>query len=215
MVSPMPTRALHLIAAAARLALLYGLGVVLLLLALVLWTHDWVGNVRGVLQLQGLVFGTLFAAALLLLATVRRVGFATIWLLLIALWLWPVVRNGWSPIGMLAVFVSWSVVALPFYLIGAVGFPGRRVLRLGRWTATVPALVVALWVLLLLLTLAVTPAAYLSVASAVTGSFGAPPPLVLTLAPLVLGPAPILIALEALTRLRVERIASAGGLTSA
>jgi hypothetical protein len=210
----MATPVLHVIAAAARLACLYGLGVVLLLLALVFWTGDWIGNVRAVLQLHGLVFGSLFAASFILLATARRLGFATLWLLLIGLWLWPVAK-GWSGISLLALFVFWSVVALPLYILGAIGFPGRRFLHLRRWTATVPALVVVLWVLLLLLTLAVTPANYLLVASAVTGSFGKPPSLVLGLVPFLWGAAPILIALEALNRLRPEQLPSTGGLTSA
>jgi hypothetical protein len=203
------TRALRVLAAAARLATLYGFGVLLLLSALVLWTGDWVGNIRGVLTLYGYVFGILLATAFPLLAAARRLGFAALWLLLIAVWVWPLARHGWTPVGVLAVFVFWSVAALPFYLLGAVGFPGRRgLLRLGRWTATVPAVVLALWVLLLLFTLAVTPAHHLLVTSSILAMGLEPPSAVLKLAPVVWAPVPILIGLEALVRLWPNRIAA-------
>ena len=213
--STVTKRALHVVAAAARLAALYAFGVMLLLLALILWNREWIGNMRGVLQLNGFVFGSLFAAALLLLATARRVGFAMLWVLLIGLWLWLTGRIDWSPLFLVVVFVFWSIVALPLYLLGAVGFPGRHRLHVSRWTTTIPALVAALWVALVVFTVAVTPAPYLFVASVLDGSFGKPPAWVLTLAPVIWAPAPMLIGLEALIRLRPVGTPTAGGLTSA
>jgi hypothetical protein len=199
------TRILHVIAAAARLAALYGLGILLLLSALVLWTGDWVGNARGILRLFGSVFGILFGLAFLLLAAARRLGFAALWVLLCAMWVWLLSR-GWVPVGLLAVFVFWSVMALPFYVLGAIGFPSRRVLHVGRWTTTVPVLVLVGWVLLLVITLRVTPATYLLVASSPpVGSFGELSPL-LKLGPALWAPAPILISLEALIRLWPSKV---------
>jgi hypothetical protein len=195
------SRARRVAVAAASLAAVYGAGVVLLLSVLTLWTGEWVGAVRDLLEVHAVLFGVLFATAFLLLAVARRAGFAALWLLFLAFWVaWPLTR--WTPVGVLAGFVFWSVVALPFYAIGALGLPSHRVLRLGRRTLALPAVVLAVWTLLLAVTLAVTPTAYLFFASALDGSFGGPPPAVLKLARAVWGPAPVLIGLEALTRLR-------------
>ena len=121
----------------------------------------------------------------LLLATARRAGFALIWLLLVGAWVWwvwPLGRSRWSSDAVFTLFVFWSILALPLYGLGAIALPGPQLFRVGKRPVTAPAIVAAGWLLLLLVTVAVTPAEWLFTASAIDGSFGSPPQLALRLA---------------------------------
>ncbi|HEY0018247.1 MAG TPA: hypothetical protein VGC13_18170 [Longimicrobium sp.] len=191
--------------AAARLAALYALAVVLLMVVLALWTREWVGAVSGVASQHLWVFAILFAGAFVLLATARRAGFALIWVLLVGAWVWwvwPLGRSRWTSDAVFSLFVFWSILALPMYALGAIALPGPQLFRVGRWPITGPAMVAAGWLLLLFITLAVTPPEWLFTASAIDGCFGRPPQILRQLAWSILGPAPLLFGVEGAIRMR-------------
>jgi hypothetical protein len=190
--------------AAARLAALYGLAVVLLMVVLALWTSEWVGAVSGVVALHLWVFTILFVGAFILLATARRAGFALIWLLLVGAWVWwvwPLGRARWTSDAVFTLFVFWSVLALPFYGLGAIALHGPQLFRVGKRPVTAPVMVAAGWLLLLLTTVAVTPAEWLFTASAIDGCFGSPPQFARQLAWAILGPTPLVIGVEGVIRM--------------
>jgi hypothetical protein len=196
------------VVAAARLAALYAILVVLMLVALALWTGEWIGLVSEIGQLYLVTFAFVFAVAFLLLATARRAGLVAIWLLLIGSWnwwVWPLGRSSWLPDAVFPLFILWSVVALPFYVLGSVAIPAKPLLRVGRLAVAAPMIVLGGWVMLIVLTFAVTPPEWLFYVSAIDGLFGGPPPVVLRLAPLIWWPAPIVLGAQALVHVWPRR----------
>jgi hypothetical protein len=185
--------------AAARISGAYGLSVTALFVLLVLWDGEWVGNVAGVLGLLGRTFAATASIVLIALWLLRRLGLHVLWLGLIAVWIyWPL---RWIPVGVLAGFVFWSMFALPLYALSVLGFPDpvSAPARPGRIYRML--LVLSVWLTLLVVTLAVIPAAHLALASATTGMFDEPPDALLAMARPMWGPVPFLIALDAMARI--------------
>lgn len=198
-------RSLRIGTSAVRLGTLYGAGVFLLLLLLGTWTGEWSGAAGEIISGYAVQAGALAILAMLFLAVARHFGYMLLWLLLLCVWLaWPVAR--WPSLGVMVGFVFWSVAALPLYLIGVFGFTDPLVNR--RLRVTGPAIVLEAWALLLALALATTPAAYLFIASAITGLFDDPPDVVLRFARAIWGPAPLLIFAEVFERWRLTMISA-------
>ncbi|HEX6042014.1 hypothetical protein [Longimicrobium sp.] len=185
--------------AAVRLGALYGAGVFLLLLLLGTWTGEWAGAAGVIISSYAAQAGTLAVVAMLFLAAARHFGYVALWLLLVGAWFaGPMAR--WTNLGVMAGFIFWSVAAIPLYLVGMPGVAGPRPHRRPRLTG--PAIVLGCWALLMALALATTPPEHLFIASAITGSFGAPPELLLRFARVIWGPAPLLIFSETFERWR-------------
>jgi len=109
--------------AAMRLAAFYAAGVVVLLLL--------IGTLLdgppplSVLAYVGVPFGIFFLLAFLLLAAARRAGFAALWILLLALWVW-LIRQSDLTVDAPRVFLAWSALAIPLFGIGALGTFGAQ-----------------------------------------------------------------------------------------
>jgi hypothetical protein len=128
--------------AAIRLAAFYAAGVVVLLL-LIGTLLDGPPPLR-VLAYVGVPFGTFFLLAFLLLAVARRAGFAALWILLLALWVW-MIRQSDLTINAPRIFLAWSALAIPLFAIGALG---TSVARAGAPTLTRmsrPLLILSVW----------------------------------------------------------------------
>ena len=109
--------------AAIRLAAFYAAGVVSLLLLLGSLL-DGPPPLR-VLAYVAVPFGVFFLLAFLLLAVARRAGFAALWILLIALWVWMIGESELS-IDASRIFLAWSALAIPLFAIGALGTSGAQ-----------------------------------------------------------------------------------------
>ena len=179
----------RVVLAAVRLAGLYVIGVVLMLLPFMLLPGGGIPAFRELARLAAPA-GILFAVAFLLLAIARRAGFVALWLLLAGLWtLVLVVRE--LPIDVMIGFVGWTVLAFPLHVLGALGVPSALRVRLGRASLRATTAAMILWAVLLI------PA----VVVLYTSSFVAHPldeaaayRMAGLVAPFVWGPAPFLIA---------------------
>lgn len=201
-------RAARISTASARLGMLYAVGVFSLLCLLGTWTGEWGGAAAVIISAYAGQAVVLAAILVLLFAVARQFGYVLLWLLYLFAWIaWPWTQ--WTDVGVLAGFVFWSVAALPLYLIGWLGFTDplakRGAGRIG------PAVVLCAWILLLIVTLAVTPPLHLFIASAITGHFGDPPSFVLRFARVIWGPVPVLISVHAIARWRVAMMATRRG----
>ena len=143
------------IAAAARLAAVYVIGVLVLLIPFMLMPYGGLPSLAGVAEVGSLAmipFGLVF----LLLAAARRAGFVILWLLLGGLWGAALMAHD-LPIDLLIAFVGWSVLALPLHFLNALGITEAHRLRIARVRMSVPALTSILWTLVLVPALAVHP----------------------------------------------------------
>ena len=149
-----PVRSAHLklvAAAAARLAIVYAVGVLILYAPMRLWLLPHAG---GIHELPGLSLqmAILAAVAFAVLAVARRVGFLLLWALLLMLW----VSNVSEPLlwkypgTVLSQFISWSVLAIPLYAIAAFGGSDRVALRIGNWRVRVTELGALVWTVLII-----------------------------------------------------------------
>jgi hypothetical protein len=136
----------RVVAAAARLAAIYSVGVAILLLigSPVLWRGT--PSLRAALNLA-IPIGFLFGVAFLLLAGARRVGFVVMWLGLIAMWIY-ILSQGIVDVRLLfvpSVFYGWTVFALPLYAMGAIGVSPRKPVAIGRRRVSLTTLVLLVW----------------------------------------------------------------------
>jgi hypothetical protein len=114
--------------AAVVLAAAYTVGVGTCLLMFLLLVHDrtlYVDSLRSTAS----SFGVLFAAAFIVLAFARRVGFVVLWALLTALWTLLITSGGGYEFPLR--FLQWTVMAAPLYLIGLGAFAAGRI-QLGK-----------------------------------------------------------------------------------
>ena len=130
-----------IIAAGARLAALYALGVLVLLVPFMVFV-DTPGNLTEVFS-SGLVALAGFLVGFLLLSIARLYGFALLWLLL--LWAWLNGLQSFSVLGVLPRFAAWTVFAAPLYALTAIGLAANNTRSLilellvttGLWAVTV------------------------------------------------------------------------------
>lgn len=141
--------------AAARLAGLYALGTaVLLLLSFI--ALDGPPKAREDFMEFAAPIAFAFALVFVLLAVARRVGLVALWLTLGTLWgvsFRDIVVN---PMDSAAAFVAWSNLAIPLAFLGGLGVPTTFRIGLGRSKPAVLTVTVALWVALLVPTLAMS-----------------------------------------------------------
>jgi hypothetical protein len=177
------------IAAAARLAGLYAIGVVLLVIPLVLLPRGALTAFRD-LAIVAVPAGLLFLVAFPLLAAARRAGFAALWLLLAGLWVLLLVAHD-MPIELLIGFVAWSALAFPLHVLGALGVPSGFGLRIARVTVRVAPTVTIVWMTLLIaaVTILYTTPFLLDPLSRHSAVLAAG-----SIAPFVWGPAPLIFA---------------------
>jgi hypothetical protein len=130
----------RVILAAVRLAALYALGVAILIVAVsAVAFHD------RPMASELPYFGIPLLVAFVVLAVARRAGFALLWTLLAALWVYILNENEFVGLAFPPMFLSWSAFAAPLFAIGALGFgtsadaspPRRRIPR--------PVLIAAAW----------------------------------------------------------------------
>lgn len=134
----------RVLAAALRLAAVYGVGVTVLLAVVVvpLMLTGSVPRFRELLAVVSIPFLVTFGVSFLLLAVTRRFGFALAWLALLALWVLAL-RSQPVPLANQS-FVLWSVFAAPLFAMVVIGVPAS-----GAWSTRALALGVSLgWVLL-------------------------------------------------------------------
>jgi hypothetical protein len=182
----------RVLAAALRLAAVYGVGVsVLLALVIVpvILTDDAVLRFREAVGVVSIPFFLTFAVAFLVLAMTRRFGFALAWLALLALW-GIALRSEPTALAPES-FLLWSVLAAPLFAMVMIGVPSSASPR-GRGVALGVTLVwVALFVANELALVQLVP-----VAGAAWGSPAGRARVIATLA------APVAISAVALWRLR-------------
>ncbi len=139
--------------AACRLALFYTAFVALEILAL--WVASAVNIWLTIRELFGVSVLLMipFAGAFLLLALARRLGLVAFWIILIGLWVLPFALAKTFPTPLLfpLIFLSWSILALPLWVIGQVGIPRRSSFGLGLGPVRIsPSMaLLACWVFLL------------------------------------------------------------------
>lgn len=93
--------------AAMRLAALYAAGVLLLAIPFGLLDSGF-SNLMATLTGSPILAGFVFAIGFLLLAVARRIGFAILWLLLLAYW--GIFARGWLGTDLvLSMFNGWSI----------------------------------------------------------------------------------------------------------
>lgn len=143
----MRIRWLRVLAAAARLAAVYVIGVLVLLIPFMLMPYGGLPSLAAVADVGSLAMIP-FGLAFLLLAAARRAGFVTLWVLLGGLW-GAVLMAHDLPIDLLIAFVGWSVLALPLHFLTALGITEAPRLRVARVRVSVPALTSILWTLVL------------------------------------------------------------------
>src|SRR5687768_17596616 len=109
-----------------RLAAIYAIGVIglLLSLALLLEGPPLLWRDLAFLALPFAVLFIIFIIAFVILAVARRVGFAALWILLAGLWTWMMIAKGSSVEALPSVFLGWSTFALPLFVIGVLGTRG-------------------------------------------------------------------------------------------
>src|SRR5215831_4280865 len=131
-----------IIAAAARLAGVYAVAVLMLLIPLMVFVIA-PGNLREVLS-SPVAAAAGFVVGFLLLAIARFYGFALFWILLLWWWLNTVQASHW-PLELLGRFVIWTVFAAPLYALTTVGLGATRtrsqilemLVTTGLWTAAI------------------------------------------------------------------------------
>ena len=141
--------------AAARLAGLYALGTAVLLLLSFIALEGPPQAREGFTKFAAPV-AFAFALAFILLAVARRVGLVALWLTLGTLWgvsFRDIVVN---PMDSAAAFVAWSNLAIPLAFLGGLGVRTTLRIGLGRSKPAVLTVTVALWVALLVPTLAMS-----------------------------------------------------------
>ena len=184
----------RVVAAAARLAAIYAVGVAILLLAGLPFVNRTLPAWRDLLGIA-LPIGVLFAVAFVMLAVARRAGFVALWLVLVGMWIWMIAQVI-GDVRMLSIvataFFVWSVAALPLYTMGAVGLPARKRIAVGRGRMSLTTLVFLVW--------GVLAAGALYFAGLDVGPHRrvAPHGVLATWARFIWGPAPIVIAVLAI-----------------
>ena len=152
----------RVILAAAKLALFYGGMVVLEMAAIVLVSVARLPTLAEIGEIAPWLVGPM-AAAFLLLATARRWGFLALWAILGGLWMWLAIeRHSWFlPLEFARSFYSWTILALPLWIIGQARVPSRSParFRLGALSLSMPTLVLACWGGLFVIGLRVDPLA--------------------------------------------------------
>jgi len=127
----------RILLAAVRLAALYGAGVTILFLALILlpaFTQSIPPSVGEAMAVISAPFLTLFPLSFLLLAITRRFGFGIMWALLAAFWV-LMLRAGYGTTLIIVAFLVWSILAAPLYVMVAAGVPrsGQAAPRSRLW----------------------------------------------------------------------------------
>ena len=141
------------LAAAARLAGMYAIGVLLLMIPFMFFPYGGLPSVTDVAELGGWAVLP-FAVAFILLAAARRAGFVVLWTLLGALWTAVLAAHD-LPIDLLIAFVGWSVLALPLHFLTAIGIPAAPRRRIAGRHLNLLALTTILWTLVLVPAVAV------------------------------------------------------------
>jgi len=135
------------LAAPARLAGIYIIGVLILLVPFALFMSIGATDLKELQLGLPLLAAGGFLVGFLLLAVARRVGFAILWFFLLLLWL-NIIRESPWPLGLLPRFPGWTVFAAPLYVLTAIGLSGhdnaRSLVRELLLTAGLWATVVAL-----------------------------------------------------------------------
>jgi len=146
-----PQRWKRVIAAAARLAIVYAIGVLILYAPISLWLLP---HARGLRELPGVSveLGILAAIAFAILAVARRVGFLLLWALLLALWVsnFSGASDFNFPEAVANYFILWTVLALPLYVIAALGGSDRVALRVADRRIRMTEIGALLWIVLIL-----------------------------------------------------------------
>jgi hypothetical protein len=135
------------LAAAARLAGIYAIAVLILLVPFALFIGIGATDLKELLLGLPLLAAGGFLVGFLLLAIARRVGFAILWFFLLLLWINVIREASWS-LGLLPRFPGWTVFAAPLYVLTAIGLSGganaRSLIRELLITAGLWATLVAL-----------------------------------------------------------------------
>ena len=111
-----------------RLAALYAVGVALLLVPVTFLLEGPPPFSRD-LAWAALPFGVLFLLAFGVLVLARRVGLAAMWMLLVTLWVWLLFAAEGSNVVLCRLFLGWSSMAAPLFVIGALGVHADRLAR--------------------------------------------------------------------------------------
>ena len=141
----------RVIRSAAKLALFYAAVVILEIVVLALVGREGFPTAPEIGETAAKL-GMPFAVAFVLLALARRWGFVALWLILVAFWIYLGRFGGiWSLYPTL--LTSWSVLALPLWMIGQAGIPSRSStpLRLGPIRISASAVLLACWAALLVI----------------------------------------------------------------
>lgn len=149
----MVTRWRRVLAAAARLAAVYVIGMVLLVIPFMFFPYGGLPSVADIAELGGLAVIP-FALTFTVFAAARRAGFVALWMLLGTLWGAVIIAHDLS-IDLLIAFVGWSVLALPLHFLTAIGIPGAPRLRIAGARVSVSVLTTILWTLVLVPAIAV------------------------------------------------------------
>jgi hypothetical protein len=112
-----------IIAAAARLAAIYAVAVLVLLIPLMVFVIA-PGNLREVLS-SPVAAAAGFLVGFFLLAIARLYGFALFWILLLWWWLTTLQASPW-PLELLPRFVVWTTFAAPLYALTAIGLGANK-----------------------------------------------------------------------------------------
>ena len=193
------------LAATGRLALVYGVSVATLVALLLLWTHEWHGALYDALTFDLRLLITLSLSLFVLLSLFGRLGFVLAWAALCLIWITGPLR--WIPVGVLAGFVLWSILAVPLYLLWVVGSRDWASVR-GMAFITHVVCLFGAWLCLLAFTLAIVPAEHLFIISAIDGMFAEPSPVILRHAGHAWGPVPFLIAIQAIASVLAKPVGS-------
>jgi len=140
----------RVILAAARLALFYTAVVILEIGILQFALLSGFPTLRSIGRMA-LALSIPFIAAFVLLGLARRWGFVALWLILAGFWIylsrhfggiWPL-----DP----TLFLSWSIFALPLWIIGQAGIPSRSltILRVGAIRFSTSTALLVCWAALL------------------------------------------------------------------
>jgi hypothetical protein len=136
--------------AAARLAIIYTIGVFVLYAPIRFWLLP---HAAGLRELPGVSaeLGILAAVAFVVLVVARRVGFLLLWALLLAIW----VSNFSGPSDLVlpesvaGYFILWTVLALPMYAIAAFGGSDRLAIRVAGRRIRVSEVGSLAWIILI------------------------------------------------------------------
>jgi|SRR5690242_9571837 len=141
----------RVIFAAAKLALIYCVLLSIEIAALFLLIRPstvFIGDIAGAALALLIPFGIAF----LLLAVARRAGFVALWAILVGYWVALVIQSRpFVPLTFPMLFLLWSILALPLWIIGHAGIPDTSSagIRIGGLRISWSTTALVCWLLLL------------------------------------------------------------------